>query len=92
MQWQVIADQALQFRCWEEEYVVYNACSGDTHVLAAQAAELLMLLQRASLDTEAAARLLAEKWQCELTSDFLEELEMTLCDMHALSLVKRVLP
>jgi PqqD family protein of HPr-rel-A system len=90
MQWQIIDDGALQFRCWDEEFVVYNAFSGDTHILAAPAAELLLMLQGASLETQSLARLLAEKWQCELSPDFLDEVETMLSDMQALSLVKRI--
>jgi PqqD family protein of HPr-rel-A system len=90
MQWRIIDVGALQFRYWDEEFVVYNAFSGDTHILAAQAAELLMLLQGASLETAALAQLLAEKWQCAVSPDFLDEVEMMLSDMQTLSLVKRI--
>jgi PqqD family protein of HPr-rel-A system len=90
MQWRIIDDGALRFRCWDEEFVVYNAFSGDTHILSAPAAELLLMLQGASQETQSLARLLADKWQCELSPDFLDEVETMLSDMQALSLVKRI--
>jgi PqqD family protein of HPr-rel-A system len=92
MQWQIIEDGALRFRCWDEEFVVYNAFSGDTHILAAPAAELLLMLQGAPLETLSLARMLAEQWQCDVSPDFLGELEMMLSDMQVLSLVKRIRP
>lgn len=90
LQWRTIGDDALEFRRWDEEVIVYNALSGDTHLLAPSAAEILLTLQNETLDMLSLARLLAGKWQCDPTPDFLDELEMTLSDMHALSLVERV--
>ena len=88
MQWRLIDDNALQFRAWNEEFVVYNALSGDTHVLEIPAAEVLLLLQRGPMDLSSIAQGLARKWQCELGQTFLNELEMTLSEMHTLSLVE----
>ena len=31
--WRVISPQGLQIRRWDEEFVVYNPLSGNTHVL-----------------------------------------------------------
>jgi len=90
MLWRVIGDDALQFRSWDGEFVVYNALSGDTHILEEAAAQLLLALQRAPADVLSLARLLADQWQCELNDEFLREIDMALTDMHALSLVERV--
>lgn len=90
LQWRIIGDDALEFRRWDEEVIVYNALSGDTHLLDLSAAEILLTLRHETLDMLSLARLLAHKWQCDPTPDFLDELEMTLSDMHALSLVERV--
>jgi PqqD family protein of HPr-rel-A system len=90
LQWRIIDDDALEFRCWdEEEVVVYNALSGDTHLLDALAADILLTLRHEAQDMLSLAQLLARKWQCESTPEFLEELEMMLSDMHALSLIER---
>ncbi|MEO7494741.1 MAG: HPr-rel-A system PqqD family peptide chaperone [Massilia sp.] len=45
--WRVVPGQALLHRGWDDEYVLYNNLSGDTHLLDASAIELLLLLQRA---------------------------------------------
>lgn len=89
LQWRIIDDDALEFRRWDDEVVVYNGLSGDTHLLDASTAEILLALRHTRLDMLSLAQLLARKWQCEPTPDFLDELEMTLSNMHALSLVER---
>jgi PqqD family protein of HPr-rel-A system len=88
MQWRLIDDNALQFRAWNGEFVVYNVLSGDTHVLEMPAAEILQLLQQGPMDPSSMARSLADKWQCEPDQTFLNELEMTLSEMRTLSLVE----
>lgn len=88
MQWRLIDDNALQFRTWNEEFVVYNALSGDTHVLEVPAAEILLLLQQGPMDISSLVQGLADKWQCEPNQTFLNDLEMTLSEMHTLSLVE----
>lgn len=88
MQWRLIDDNALQFQAWNEEFVVYNVLSGDTHVLEMPAAEILQLLERGPMDISSMAQGLARKWQCEPDQIFLNELEMMLSEMHALSLVE----
>ena len=91
LQWRIIGGDALEFRRWDaDEVVVYNSLSGDTHLLDSSTAEILLMLRHEVLDMLSLARLLARKWRCEPTTDFLDELEMTLSDMHALSLVERV--
>ena len=88
MQWRLIGNDALQFRSWNDECVVYNTLSGDTHILETRAAEILFALQQGPLDMLSLAQLLAGKWQCETDQTFLDELETALSDMHALSLVE----
>lgn len=49
--WGIAPGQSLRHRCWQEEYVVYNDLSGDTHLLSGAAWELLDTLRHASLAT-----------------------------------------
>ena len=90
MLWQIICDGALQFRSWNGEFVVYHALSGDTHILEEASMQLLLELQQKPSDVLSLARQLAGKWQCELDDDLVQEIEMALTDMHALSLVERI--
>jgi PqqD family protein of HPr-rel-A system len=43
--WKLIDGQCLSHRGWDEEYVVYNDISGDTHLLGPDAMQLLLRLQ-----------------------------------------------
>lgn len=88
MQWRLIGNDVLQFRSWNDECVVYNTLSGDTHILETRAAEILFSLQEGALNMLSLAQLLADKWRCETSQIFLDELETVLLDMHALSLVE----
>lgn len=45
--WQLVPCQSLRHRGWEDEFVVYNDLSGDTHLLGADAMDLLRLLKGA---------------------------------------------
>lgn len=43
--WQLVPGQSLRHRGWNDEFVVYNELSGDTHLLGADAMHLLRVLQ-----------------------------------------------
>jgi PqqD family protein of HPr-rel-A system len=90
MQWRALEDNALRFQSWNDEVVVYNTLSGDTHILDKPAVQILQALQRTPSDVLSLAQLLAATWQCETSDDLLREIEMVLSDMHTLSLVERV--
>lgn len=47
MGWRVTPGQALRWREWQGEYVLYNDLSGDTHLLGADAIDLLLALRKA---------------------------------------------
>jgi PqqD family protein of HPr-rel-A system len=45
--WKVATGQTLGHYGWNEEFVVYNSLSGDTHLLESFVMEILFLLQQA---------------------------------------------
>jgi PqqD family protein of HPr-rel-A system len=45
--WQIAPGQQLASWGWNDEFVLYNDLSGDTHLLDADSLELLVQLQRA---------------------------------------------
>jgi len=90
MLWRIIGDDVLRFRSWNDEFVVYHALSGDTHILEEANVQLLLELQRTPSDMLSLARQLASQWQCELDDDLVREIEMALTDMQALSLIECV--
>lgn len=59
--WRLRAEQALQYRLWDGECVLYNDLSGDTHLLDDAALEILLALKRGpATQAELAAVLEAE--------------------------------
>ena len=44
--WKVTTGQTLGHYGWDEEFVLYNSLSGDTHLLESFAMEILFLLQQ----------------------------------------------
>jgi PqqD family protein of HPr-rel-A system len=47
--WRLASDRELLYRGWDDESVVYNHCSGDTHLLDGTAMRLLLALQTGPL-------------------------------------------
>lgn len=85
--WRVIPGQALVYRCWDDEAVLYNDLSGATHLLGAAAICLLEALRAGPASrTALAVRLLAE---FELDdADLGEELDSLLGELAQLSLIE----
>jgi PqqD family protein of HPr-rel-A system len=54
--WRLSAGQRLRRRQWDGECVLYNDLSGDTHLLGADALELLLALHAGPADTDALER------------------------------------
>ncbi|MDB5823259.1 MAG: HPr-rel-A system PqqD family peptide chaperone [Herminiimonas sp.] len=90
MLWRTIRDDAILFCPLEDEVVIYDALSGDTHVIDATAAQILQALQQSPSDVTTLAQLLARQLQCETGDALNEDIEGVLADMAALSLVECV--
>jgi PqqD family protein of HPr-rel-A system len=90
MRWRTIRDDAFIFRAWDDEVVIYDALSGDTHVIDATAARILQALQQSPSDVPTLAQLLAVPLQCEPGDALNQDIEAVLSDMAALSLVECV--
>lgn len=56
--WKLIDGQRLSHRGWDDEYVVYNDISGDTHLFGPDAMQLLLRLQAAPADEAVLAQAL----------------------------------
>ena len=67
MKWQIFSsDQALYIHSWDnEEYVVYNSLTGDTHLLNLTAGRLLLELQQSPTDTLTLVNLVTPTNQAE---------------------------
>lgn len=84
--WRILPGQALHHRVWDDDYVVYNNLSGDTHLLDASAMQLLLAVAEAPGDTAAiAARL---RLALGLDGQEMAEIPAMLDDLRALSLIE----
>ena len=91
MKWRLISDQALHFRSWEDEFVVYNSLSGDTHLLGSTAARILLKLQQAPSNSTTLAESLAPPLHAERDEEFAAQVEHILADLDTLALIERTL-
>jgi PqqD family protein of HPr-rel-A system len=82
MKWRLTSMDALKLRCWDDELVVYNALSGDTHLVGPLAARILTQL----LHGPAVTACLADALQCESIGE--GALEEILDDLKKLSLIE----
>jgi PqqD family protein of HPr-rel-A system len=62
--WRITPGQALRFRQFDDEFVLYNDLSGDTHLLGDSAMHILSELQRAPASGPALAASLAAALEC----------------------------
>ena len=90
--WQISADRRLHWRCWQDEAVVYNDTSGDTHLLDPLSAEVLSLLDQTdqSIRCEDIARQIAAAMNMDEQSadiDFLGRVEGVIDNFYRLELI-----
>jgi PqqD family protein of HPr-rel-A system len=90
MTWRLASAQALHFRSWGDEFVVYNSLSGDTHLLGQVAAHVLTKLQETPLETPILAESLAPLLQNNFDEELVPEVERLLADLVSLELVERI--
>lgn len=86
--WKLIDGQTLSHRGWDDEFVVYNDLSGDTHLLGADAMALLLHLRASPADEDTLARLL-DVDPGRSDPDEREAFAVTLAELGALSLIER---
>jgi PqqD family protein of HPr-rel-A system len=80
------APDALCWEHWDEESVLFDRRSNQTHLLTAMASECLLLLQNGDLDLDQ----LAERFQSEqqrATREQLSQLLLTLCELGLITTV-----
>lgn len=80
--WRLTPGQSLAHRGWMDEFVVYNDLSGDTHLLDADAMQLLLCLRDGPVDADALAQLLGAG------ANEREALAVLLAELAALSLIE----
>ena len=84
--WRVLPGQALRQRAWDDDYVVFNSLSGDTHLLDGGAMQLLLAVAQ----VPASSAVLAERLRLAfgLDQQEIDEIPAMLNDLRALSLIE----
>lgn len=72
----------------EDESVVYNDCSGETHLLSAIAVNLLQKLQKAPADFSSLSAFIAEAWDFESEDELRNTVQGLLAELDALWLIE----
>lgn len=88
--WKVNTAFPLQWRNWDDEFVVYNSGSGDTHLLDPVAAKALQSLEQESADLSKLVDRVSGSMEIEPDTEFSAYLEQLLSDLHKLGLIQRV--
>ena len=88
--WKVNPAFPLHWHVWDDEFVVYNTGSGDTHLLDPVAAEVLQSLEIESADLPELIDRVAASLRIEPDSKFSAYLEQLLSDLHKLGLIQRI--
>lgn len=63
--WRLRPGQTLQYWHWDDEYVLYNDLSGDTHLLDDAAIEILFALKNAPASYSALAELMQAAFEID---------------------------
>ena len=86
--WTVPSESRLHWQCWEDEYVVFNSGSGDTHLLDPVAAKALQSLEQKPANLSELGRRVAAALEIKLDDNLSAYLERLLSDFHRLGLVE----
>lgn len=87
MRWRVIPGQALVYRCWDDDAVLYNDLSGATHLLGPAALCLLEALRAGPAAEPALAQALLAEFELDASS-LPEELASVLGSLARLDLIE----
>ena len=86
--WRSVDPLALHWRTWGEEHVVYDDGSGDTHLLDAEAAAVLLRLTRGPASTDELVTELARELEIEPNQALTSNITITLAMFKRLGLIE----
>jgi PqqD family protein of HPr-rel-A system len=86
--WRIAPGQQLAARGWEDEFVLFNNLSGDTHLLDADSMALLEQLQQGPSSAAALARTVAGDVHPDDAAELPETISSLLSQLKALYLVE----
>jgi PqqD family protein of HPr-rel-A system len=86
--WRITRDCQLSWRKWDEEYVVYNSGSGDTHLLDSFGAEILLCLKENPSDAHELAMGVLGDLETDQAPMVTSRIEQLLAQFEAVGLVE----
>jgi PqqD family protein of HPr-rel-A system len=89
-EWRIPAESQLHWRAWEDDVVLFDARSGETHLLNAVAAEVLKSLAESPADLGTLARRVAIHFDVAPDSGWLSRLKALLARFDEAGLVEPV--
>ena len=87
--WQALPGQRLRLRVWDDEGVVYNDLSGDTHLLGAPALHLLAAIAASGASETALSAALRDAFDFDPEHDVAAERDTLLAELAHLHLIER---
>jgi PqqD family protein of HPr-rel-A system len=90
--WRLDRRAELHWRCLDDEWVVFEAASGDTHHLDTIAAAVLMCLEADPLDLDGLSEVIASELQVPNRDDLAGRLDDLLAQLQGLGLVEPAQP
>jgi PqqD family protein of HPr-rel-A system len=88
--WRITPGQALRFRQFGDEAVLYNDLSGDTHLLGDSGMHLLSVLQHGPAPRQALLASLAAALECALEPGFEAQADALLATLGGFFLIECV--
>lgn len=86
--WQVAGGKEFLLRSWDDEFVVYNGATGDTHLLGLVAAQVMLKLQQTPMDAARLAEWVAPLLQTEPDDELVFVIEQILTDFDSLGIIE----
>jgi PqqD family protein of HPr-rel-A system len=88
--WRLTPGQTLRFRQFDDEFVIYNDLSGDTHLLGDDAAHVLSVLQHGPASADTLLDSLATALGSERDAVFDDQCGAILSQLAGFFLIERV--
>lgn len=87
--WRIFEEGALHWEKWGEQHALYDALSGETHLLPEFSARLLQLLTVAPLGVDVLAKCLCENSNEACDQEFIEHVSQLLVQLQAAGLTEK---
>lgn len=92
MKWEIISPQSLHMQAWDNEAVVYDALSGNTHLLSLAAARVLAKIKEAPANAASLAQVMADVEPGGTADEIQATLEAILTELAGISLITPATP